>query len=607
MWPRASRPTFPTAGVAAWAGWLGCLPGLAVASSADEIALLVARLGDEQPAVREQATERLAELGMAAADELLQAAESNEDLERALRARWLVDRLPLSSVADPPQVSRILARFPQLDLAERIQPIHTLLRLENDAGIEPLGRIVRLERSSATAVIAAALLAREWTPGDPFWPPVARAIEAGIGPSRRAPAAFLRAVVRGSRATSVEERRSAADEAARALDAMAPPDAAGPTGLPEVGDPDEAVIDMAATERTFRRCVVLLRLAADQRDMALAEAGRLFETTRQGDEQDIAAIDLMWFADNGLPDAVELLADRLADGAPIRPLVAYAAAVARRQLGDAAAEALAARASAAIDESDSPTGARLQAAVYLARWGAVDWSLREHAAIIDDAETSDGMLALSATISAELLNEHDRFAEAAAVLRRLLDGPGRRDEIDQTLIQVGRDPAAMRSRMLYFDARAAAVAGDPAAERRLLEQSLKTHEQDVETLIAIYRLAGRDEAGLAEVRPRIARAISGIRDTIAALPEDPTAFNEYAWLVSNTEGDVAEATAFAHRALALSFDNAGYLDTLAHCQAAAGDFSRAIRTQSLAIRREPHNRMLRRNLTRFEAGAAALK
>ena len=49
-----------------------------------------------------------------------------------------------------------------------------------------------------------------------------------------------------------------------------------------------------------------------------------------------------------------------------------------------------------------------------------------------------------------------------------------------------------------------------------------------------------------------------------------------------------------------SFDSSSYLDTLAHCQAAAGNKAAAVRTQSLAIRQEPHNRTIRKNLNRFQ-------
>ena len=56
-----------------------------------------------------------------------------------------------------------------------------------------------------------------------------------------------------------------------------------------------------------------------------------------------------------------------------------------------------------------------------------------------------------------------------------------------------------------------------------------------------------------------------------------------------------------------SFDSSSYLDTLAHCRAAAGDVAGALRWQTLAVRQEPHNVMIRKNQSRFEAlaGGAA--
>jgi hypothetical protein len=60
---------------------------------------------------------------------------------------------------------------------------------------------------------------------------------------------------------------------------------------------------------------------------------------------------------------------------------------------------------------------------------------------------------------------------------------------------------------------------------------------------------------------------------------------------------------YSKLSLIKSFDNSSYLDTLAHCRAAAGDHAGAIRTQSLALRQEPHNRTIRRNLERFRKAA----
>ena len=86
--------------------------------------------------------------------------------------------------------------------------------------------------------------------------------------------------------------------------------------------------------------------------------------------------------------------------------------------------------------------------------------------------------------------------------------------------------------------------------------------------------------------------------------DDANNYNEYAWLVANTAGDVAKATRYSKHSLMRSFDNSSYLDTLAHCRAAGGDYAGAVRTQLLARRHEPHNRTIQRNLIRFQELAA---
>ena len=87
------------------------------------------------------------------------------------------------------------------------------------------------------------------------------------------------------------------------------------------------------------------------------------------------------------------------------------------------------------------------------------------------------------------------------------------------------------------------------------------------------------------------------------MPDDANGYNEYAWLVANTAGDIRTATRYAQRSLELSFDNSSYLDTLAHCRFAAGDLAGAVRTQQLAARQEPHNPTIHRNLDRFRTAA----
>jgi acyl CoA:acetate/3-ketoacid CoA transferase len=92
---------------------------------------------------------------------------------------------------------------------------------------------------------------------------------------------------------------------------------------------------------------------------------------------------------------------------------------------------------------------------------------------------------------------------------------------------------------------------------------------------------------------------------IQALPDDANGYNEYAWLVANTEGDVRKAVRYSKKSLEISFDNPSYLDTLAHCRFAAGDHAAAVRTQAIAQRLEPHNRTILRNLERFRSHASS--
>jgi tetratricopeptide (TPR) repeat protein len=584
--------------------------GVAEATTDDEVATLIRQLGDDDFARRESAAAALAKLGGEVSDALLAAAESTADLEVALKARWLVESLPLATPDDPPDVAALLDRFSRSDYEGRVQLMHRLVRLDDDAGIEPLGRIVRLERTATGARIAAALLAREWQTDDPFWPAMAARIRAGLGPSSRPAARFLRAVVEASLADSPPAAAAGRDEAVAALATLVHPDGVGRAAT-DFEDPSDPALGDAKTLRIFRRVMIDLFMAAGRRDEALTEARRLLHACRGGaGEEHLTADEVVWLADHGLPEAADLLADRLAAmdttaKADRQPLVAYAVAVAQQRRGEAdrAAE-LADRSRRWLSGADVDLGRRLQAAMLLARWGAADWAVAEYESITANPEAPAGEFALAGILSAEFLHDQEREAEAAEVLRRLLEGGTPEDGMDQILMRLERDPQAIRSRMLYFRACAAAARGDTAGQRRLLEESLREHPQDVDTLIAWYGIAESAEAK-ADAKARVARALERIEEEIQALPDDPNGFNEYAWLVANTEGDIRRATRYAKRALERSFDSASYLDTLAHCRAAGGDPGGAYRTQLVAARHEPHSLAIRRNLARFRAAATA--
>ncbi len=565
-------------------------------ATAHDVATLVAQLGDADYAIRETAATRLAALGAAAADALLAAAETSDDIEVALRARWLVRELPADSLAigrpgDPPAVAALLGKLAGGSAAGRGGVLHRLLRLDDDAGIEPLARIVRLDRSAAGSRTAAALLVDEWQPDDPAWPGLVDRIARGIGASSRPTAAFLRSLVEFSRSES-NPGRAAAIEAARTafnrLEATAPGDSAS--------EPVEAVI-----RRTFRRGLIQMLVAADRRDDALAEADRLLVSGGRPESDDSPMLaELIWLSEHGLPEAVRLVDRRWPQLAQSDAVAMYATALAWRRLRDEPEARR--RAAAAFEKTkdvDDAADRRKEIARMLAQWGATDWATREYEAILASPTTPEETFATAAMLFGELLHDHEEHARAADVYRQLLargavDGDPLRRALEMELPSV-------RSRMLYFESCAALARGDMAARRRLVEEAVETHPKDVDALIALYRLSDNTPAQRADAAAKVERALEQIDAEIQALPEETQGYNEYAWLVANTEGDLDKATRYSRVSLEKSADNSSFLDTLAHCHAAAGRIPAAVRTQSLARRLEPHGRTIARNLGRFRS------
>lgn len=605
----------PLAGITVAVLWLVPVAARGGAEpSPAEITALVESLGADDYAQREAAAARLNAIGAAAVDPLLAAAEMSGDLEVSLRARWLVDAIPIDTPNDSPDVAKLLENFKRKGFAERVQVMHRLLRIDDEQGIEPLARIVRLDRSVLGSRVAAALLSREWQPGDPVWTGIRDRIGDGIGGSSRPAARFLRAVVRFSAADTDAGRDPELAEAAESLALLG---RAATEGTATGGNDAAASAAEAAdsgiaetTLRIFQRCRLQMLLAADRRTEALAATDELFSppsaTPKDADALgEETAATLAWLVERGLPEAVERLRAVLPDMIRDDPLVGYAAAIAERaRRRTEEADSLAAAAFAKPAGTNAEFVDRVQTAMLLAKWGAADWAAREYAALLDDQRTPPAQFALAAIMYAEFLHDQEREDEAAASLRRLMEGRAAAAIArggNQIIQQIGRDPQSIRSRMHYFEACAAAVRGDADAQRKALEDSLRSYPKDVDSLISLYGLKDNTPEQRTDAVARIRKALEQIEGEIQSVPEDTNSYNEYAWLVANTEGDIQKATRYSKHSLVKSFDSSSYLDTLAHCQAAAGDIPAAIRTQSLALRQEPHNRTLRKNLERFKS------
>ena len=587
--------------------------------SPEVIASLIARLGDADFQARETASAELKAIGPAAVDALLAAAELDRDLEVALRARWLVDTIPLGMPHDPPEVTRLLESYKQRDFAQRVRVMHRLLRVDDDAGIEALARIIRLERSPEGSRVAAALLVREWQADDRWWPTIAAHAVTGLGSSARPAASFARAVIDFSAATTPAAREEALAAATAALTNLERTD--GDQGsrreaADDLAEDDEETSsggDLTEVGRIFARTRIGMLLAAGHKDEAIAAAKALLAAQWEGlpAAQLVApTIDtLAWGTNLGIPGIVDQIHDARPDLLTAHPIVGCAAAAAERARGDLGrATALADAAFAAIKAPGGGRNGRLmmQSGAFQARWGCTDWALRAYNAVLDDPQSLPFDYCQTVLTAAEYLHELEREDEAAAALARLVGpNPPRRDfNLEQQLAQLGRDERGVRARAEFFASCAAAARGDAAERRRLVEAALRSLGKDVDSLIALYKLPDNTPDQRSDAVRRINEALRQIENEIQAVPDDTTGYNEYAWLVANTEGDAEKATRYSKQSLVTAFDNSSYLDTLAHCRAAAGDFDGAVRWQSLAVRHEPHNRTIRKTLERFEAMAA---
>jgi len=573
---------------------------------------LIARLGAEEFHVREAAAAALRAAGPAAIDDLLRAAETSQDLEVALQARWLVDTIPLDMPHDPPPVARLLAQYRGQNIDDRGVTMHRLMDLDDEAGIEALARIVRLDRSTLCSRRAAALLAAEWYPDDPAFDRLRPRITAGLGASQRPAAVLLRALVEFDAAGDDAGRSAAlvvAEGAWRTLAASTPPLDALDDWRGDRVEPSNSIFAGVSGDpaRDLARLQIRLLAAAGRRDDAIATARDLLRDLLPADRPSMRAATkladtLVWCVHEGLPEAVDALLDPPLPWLGSVAVTGFAVAHAERSRGrDALAAPIA---EAAFTASRAAITEQPWLAGRVAHWGCGDWAARLYQEVIDRPTLVMAVRIEAAIRFAEFLHDGGDDAAAARIIRETLERRDGRKDLDDMFNQLQREQAAVRSRQLYFEACAARARGDGAAARAAIEASLAANGKDVDSLIALYKTAADTPAELAAATERVEEALRQIENIIQAVPEDSNSYNEYAWLVSNTTGDLERATRYSRISLDRMFDSPAYLDTLAHCRAAAGDYDGAARWQTRAWRREPASPTIKRNLDRFRRLAA---
>ena len=198
-----------------------------------------------------------------------------------------------------------------------------------------------------------------------------------------------------------------------------------------------------------------------------------------------------------------------------------------------------------------------------------------------------------------MLNDFDRCEAASTVLEDVLTGSHGAVKNTRVMDSLGYSKEALAARQKFFLSRADKEKSNRKSERQALDKALDEYPEEIDTLIAYYHFPGLSPTDKERIVGLIKGALKKLQQRIDREPDEPNPYNEYAWLVANTEGDLLRATRYSKRSLDLDFDSASFLDTLAHCYAAADNANEAIRCQVVALRKDPGSNTIQKNLQKF--------
>ena len=210
-----------------------------------------------------------------------------------------------------------------------------------------------------------------------------------------------------------------------------------------------------------------------------------------------------------------------------------------------------------------------------------------------------------------MLHDEQRDLSAAKVLQKLVDTMTSDGALLQRVQQLDQSlpPAA---RMHFFYACHYATQNDWQQEWKHLEDGLSENPTDVDLLIALYRSSAADAERRKRALDLVHEAADKLRSQINENSDDALLcnyYNEFAWLIGNTEGDIDQAIKYSQKSIELArqlppelgITESGYLDTLAHCYAAKGDYENAVKYQTRAVEMEPYTQQIVRALAEFKS------
>ncbi len=562
----------------------------------ERIQALIRQLGHPRFTIRRSAASELRQIGPEAFD-LLNAASNDSDPEVAASARYLLREITVRWVhsGDSAAVRALLRDYGQQRDELRVARLDGLAKLPNSEGVGALCRIARFDRSGLISRQAALAIIRpdqrlsQRIPIDP------EVVGQELGTSTRAASTWLRQYLVQIRdpAASVASWQQLVDEETKQLEANA---------------------DDTSTEIVLGLLwnVADLHRELDRQQDLVDTVDRMMELDSVASE-DMAVQLLSWLTEheswNALDEFLAKHQSRLQQSK--RPL--YYAALARAKQGKTdLGEELAQK---AADLDPQAALESFVAAKDLEEHNQFDWAVREYRRTIDKEPVSSHGAILARVYLANLLHDYEKHEQAADVLDPLVKavlGEGKVGQLYKKLYEYysGRlslpETDGLAARLHYFRACQHRDHQDWQRMRDELKLAIRSDPSDADVLIAMYRLPEADEEWQKSTRQRIANLARQFKQEIDESPSDPTPYNQWAWLISNTEGDYAQAIAYSHRSLELIPAGAGesagasFLDTLGRCYYAAGDYENAVKYQRQAVEKVDYMQVMQRQLALFE-------
>lgn len=568
---------------------------------------LIRELGADEFRIREEAEKGLRSIGIPAYP-LLAAAQANEDVEVRLRARYLVDEMRAKGITSgsSPLMSRLLDRFAEKPVEERRILIDYLATYVPYDGVLELSRIAKFEADETLARRASLVLIQA----------------CGKYPSDRLKSLF------NIENLKLDQNPSDAVQLLQLFaDTLSNPRA-------HVVDWETAIRKYSAENQAANSGKVQANLGDDLVEQLLAAIW--IDILRRADESERARaliieslksladddFHLRWWItflwDRGEYGQIAKLPDLHPEKVAQSAYYCYCVAAALQEMNEStAARGWVEKAHALIE--DIP--ARLALASTLQNeFGQFEWAEAEYKKVLESVALGSREDLATRIVLALMYHDLARDQEAADVLQKLVDvcntsAPARR------LVEEELPFKELLGRLYHYRAEAARENGNVQEQMEFLNKGLEASPKNIDLLIAMYQIPSpavdfraKTMAALAQTKADYESEIATLEKTASAADRQgslrdfptrlPTAYNDFAWLVANTEGDLQEALKNSQRSLEYSPAESAYMDTLGRCYFAVGDLENAIKYQRMAIERSPHMAQMQRQLKIFEDASA---